>query len=107
MWIARLRWALAGSAPPAGGPADFGGRLPEAIARQHAIFASCASHAPPADWKTWLHEALRGENERHTGTTGYTDEDYFETLLRYVRAQRAPPQVGQTLEWVRALDRRD
>jgi predicted membrane-bound spermidine synthase len=107
MWIARLRSALSGAEPPHGGPSDFGGRLPEAVARQQAIFASCASNAPPADWRVWLGEALRGENERHTGTTGYADEDYFSVLLRYAREQHAPVEVGRILELVRALDRAD
>ena len=107
MWVARLRSALSGASPPRGGAGDFGGRLPEAVERQHAIFASCASHSPPADWQAWLHEALRGENERHTGTTGYVDQDYFATLLGYAHAQHAPAVVGQTLEWVRALDGAD
>ena len=106
MWIARLRSALAGTAPPTGDATDFGARLPEAVERQRAIFASCASGAPPSDWRLWLYEALRGENERHTGTGGYADEDYFRTLLAYVHAQKAPAIVSQTLEWVEALDQR-
>ncbi len=107
MWIARLRAALGGEPPHLSDTPAFTARLQEGLERQLAIRASCSSDLPPPDWRLWLLEVLRGENERHSGTSGYADEQFFRPLLRYAERSHAPAPVARTLEWLYALDRRD
>ncbi len=81
-------------------PALIDSRLPPALERKRRLQDALRSAAPPADWRTWVAEALTAEDDWHLGTTGVVDEGLYYLLHQYMSAARAPQEAVLTVDFM-------
>ena len=71
--------------------------------RQSTLEAFYASNAPPVSWPSFIELALGVENDVHGGTAGVADEKFYESLYRYLRVAKAPPEAVAAIGYAHAI----
>jgi spermidine synthase len=69
---------------------DASAALRAARLREARLGLELASDRPPADWPLWFAELLQVERDRHQGTMGVVDAQWYARVARYLERQRAP-----------------
>ena len=90
---ARLRQRLSASSPRDAAP--LGATTPDqelelSLFRHDLLQESIRSGSAPPSWRYWVRLALDVEQHIHGGTSGVADEDFFQPLFTYMKAQSAP-----------------
>ena len=107
MWVARVRETLAGAPPRPEDSPEMRARLNEAAVRIRRVLEPLSSGRSPGDWRAWLNDVLRAEDDLHVGTSGYADSIFFASVRRIAARPGAPPELVPIVEWLRAVEARD
>jgi hypothetical protein len=70
--------------------------------RDARLSLELASDRSPPDWPLWFAEALQVERDRHHGTMGVVDHEWYARVERYVARQRAPEGLQSAWRFLRA-----
>lgn len=70
--------------------------------RDARLSLELASDRPPPDWPLWFAELLQVERDRHQGTMGVVDADWYAQVERYLMRQRAPEGAQSAWRFLRA-----
>lgn len=70
--------------------------------RDARLSLELASDRSPPDWPLWFAEALQVERDRHQGTMGVVDREWYARVERYVARQRAPEGLQSAWRFLRA-----
>jgi hypothetical protein len=58
---------------------------------------------PPVNWDIWLQQANRADFLRNAGTAGFTDQQFYAGLDRFMDRYRAPESVRDVVKFRRGL----
>ncbi len=106
--IPRLRFLSVGAALrmehlPTIDPRALDPRLAQGLEHKAWLQATLASGVPPTDWRVWTFEALRAEDDLHSGTAGFADAAFYDGVRRYMAQRGAPPTAWQAVEFIHAV----
>lgn len=85
-----------------GDTGDVLGGVRAARLRDARLSLELASDRPPPDWPLWFAELLQVERDRHQGTMGVVDQEWYARVERYLQRQRAPEGLQSAWRFQRA-----
>jgi len=77
--------------------------LPAARYRELRWNELLAAPQGPDDWRDWVDDLREVERDRHTGTSGFVDEEFYWPVLRYLDRFDAPDEARLVVAFYRAL----